>query len=678
MPVANVFTLQHDDLVDPSTSPSVDTTGSTLITVSNSAGQHANTIEDSEGNYYRKAHVNDQTMIWYCNNPVTSATHTFTFNVTSSYQRSTIQGWSGTTYVVPQLESNGGQDSAAQTGGPAAITPDAEGQLMLCVMSESGGSALNPTVDWTGSTLEYAALHAGGYFGGGLAWKIDSGAVAAEQPIWNWTDANFNNMWTTFVTFKEVVVSDPGSTDLRMWFECDEATGNSRMDAAEGHEAVEVNGPVTGAVSPYSGDTMMQVAATKHATVGERDMQMQISDSGDWTFCGFYEPSGLSGWSPLFGMWEGQQLAFGLNGDVPGFIWDTIGSSKNDTFDHFQIDLGERLFLAFVFDDTAHTVRLYCNGRYQEYTGFAGGNTADALRRLNLGNLSEGHSSYSALGLHGKHAVYAAALTEDELHWLDNDGVGRTFAETGHAGPDAAVSPGESPVVMWQGMTEASGTRIDDSANSNDMTDYNTVGTAEGGAEFIRANQEMLRIAMADTTNWPDGNVDWTVQLVIKVDPTQNQMVCSHWWSDGSDAWYFYQTGSSIRFLLKTSSCNKSMDFQRIVAGDEMCIFFGWDSVNKKQFITMGKGTGLHTDRSPDTVPSGKTASFTVGGGYTTSYYTDSIIKRAVMFDKVLTLKEREWLYNDGAYRVYSDLAPAVGGIIQHATYYYHQQARNQ
>lgn len=73
--------------------------------------------------------------------------------------------------------------------------------------------------------------------------------------------------------------------------------------------------------------------------------------------------------------------------------------------------------------------------------------------------------------------VIKRTLTNAEMQWLYNDGIGRTYGETGIAGTGGEKL--RDKLAAWWALNEASGTRSD-AHGSNDLSDLNGVGQTDG------------------------------------------------------------------------------------------------------------------------------------------------------------------------------------------------------
>lgn len=170
----------------PVTTPSVNTTGANLIVISTVGNDGYAAPTDSQSNTWTLVD-NEATTIfsamYYCFNPTTSATHTFSV----STQRAlclTVSAWSGAaTSPLDKISSN----QVSGVNGPfthTSVTPSTNNQL--CVVSLTGNYASNGGMIINGGftitdTLEFVG---GTAYANAMAYLIQT-AAAASAPAWN-------------------------------------------------------------------------------------------------------------------------------------------------------------------------------------------------------------------------------------------------------------------------------------------------------------------------------------------------------------------------------------------------------------------------------------------------------------------------------------------------------------
>ena len=173
---------------DAGTSSPVDTTGSNLIVLA--AGYYdavtaVATVSDSEGNTWtpltlRTGAFSTACRLWYCLNPTTSATHTFT--VTGNHIESGISaiGFSGV--GLYDQESGSGNSVRTTTIQPGALTATAPNALYVttAALEANGYQAID-----SGFTISSQVKRsAGNYQFTGIAYFIQT-TPAALNPTWS-------------------------------------------------------------------------------------------------------------------------------------------------------------------------------------------------------------------------------------------------------------------------------------------------------------------------------------------------------------------------------------------------------------------------------------------------------------------------------------------------------------
>jgi hypothetical protein len=141
------------------------------------------TISDSAGNTWtaltQQAGDNRSTRLYYCLNPTTSGTHTFTLSRTGSYP---CLGYIAVSGASAYGSENGAQSLAVTTLQPGSVTPGADGALIVTGVTTSSTAH---TIDG-GYTRYNIDFSPGNYMGGGIAYLIQ-GTAGASNPSWSWT-----------------------------------------------------------------------------------------------------------------------------------------------------------------------------------------------------------------------------------------------------------------------------------------------------------------------------------------------------------------------------------------------------------------------------------------------------------------------------------------------------------
>lgn len=252
-------------------------------------------------------------------------------------------------------------------------------------------------------------------------------------------------------------------------------------------------------------------------------------------------------------------------------------------------------------------------------------------------------------------------------------GVGvSTFAGVGSSvGVGAASADGENAaggsgalltdLISYWKLDEASGTRID-SHGSNDLTDNNTVGSAEGGARFIKANGEYLSHA-SNASLKMSGNTDWTIVALVKFivapefpsftssivskddDSPANQRDYTLDWCSGGGL-------PGVRTYIKGGGTWIARDAETSISVDNYYFFVGWyDSSNGQLHIQIDDGT-IFDSAASATGTDESDAEFRLGARVYAGNedYFDGILKNVGIWKRVLTSQEKTDLFNGLAY----------------------------
>lgn len=188
------------------TTTAIDTTAATLLILQLSwyYGVTANaTFTDSEGNTWTALTKFStdafSVRMYYCLNPITSASHTWTGGGEST-TLATIQilGFSGCD------GSSYDQESGASSGAafvfsiqPGSITPAQANQVFITAETNAAGATTLPS-GWGGASFDF---NPGVDVGCGIAYTIQSGGASAENPTW--TFATDGAAAAVMATFKE-------------------------------------------------------------------------------------------------------------------------------------------------------------------------------------------------------------------------------------------------------------------------------------------------------------------------------------------------------------------------------------------------------------------------------------------------------------------------------------------
>ncbi len=176
------------------TTSAIDTTGANLLVavLVSYNGSSGNLQSDSKSNTWTALTAqtqagSSQVQMYYCS-PAgkVGSGHTFTFNGSSSFYASAyVAAFTGSA-AAPFDVQNGATNTSA-TMSPGSITPAFSDELVISGISMHLSSA--PTVDASMTVLNSNGFLSGNYFGGGMAYKIQT-AAAAINPVWTMTSSD--------------------------------------------------------------------------------------------------------------------------------------------------------------------------------------------------------------------------------------------------------------------------------------------------------------------------------------------------------------------------------------------------------------------------------------------------------------------------------------------------------
>ena len=224
-------------------------------------------------------------------------------------------------------------------------------------------------------------------------------------------------------------------------------------------------------------------------------------------------------------------------------------------------------------------------------------------------------------------------------------------------------------------MDEVSGTRADSTANGNDLTDNNTVGSLTGiisnGADFELANAEYLNRTNANlSTGMKTDRTDWSIQVWLNPESLAVDGDFFTKWTGAPNRGYIFRltTAGSITTFITADGTNFSSG--TVVAGittgswQHVVITMDGDgstSTTMEVWVNgVSKGTAA-VARSP--VKWSVTADFTIADQQGGGQYYDGGMDEVGIWSRLLTDPEIAELYNSGAGLAYP--FTAGGGAVQ-------------
>jgi hypothetical protein len=179
----------------PKVTSAIDTTGANLLVavLVSSNGSGAYVSADSKSNTWtaltaRTQASGSQVQMYYCvpSPAQVGSGHTVTFQALMGFYASGyFAAFSGSAAAPFDIQNGATNTSAAMS--PGSITPAFSDELVISGISMHLSSA--PTVDASMTVLDSNGFLSGNYFGGGIAYKIQTTA-AAINPVWTMSSSD--------------------------------------------------------------------------------------------------------------------------------------------------------------------------------------------------------------------------------------------------------------------------------------------------------------------------------------------------------------------------------------------------------------------------------------------------------------------------------------------------------
>jgi hypothetical protein len=174
------------------TTDAINTTGADLIVISVSRF-NTPTVSDSAGNTWTALTEatlggHPEVRLYYCLNPTTSATHTFTAAAANAFAGISVQAWSGADSYNSQQSGTG--TAAGTSLQPGSITPSADGCLIISGFGYGGTSTISINSGF--NITNQLPLDSGNAYGTAIAY-LDQTTAAAVNPTWSWTGSTSAN-----------------------------------------------------------------------------------------------------------------------------------------------------------------------------------------------------------------------------------------------------------------------------------------------------------------------------------------------------------------------------------------------------------------------------------------------------------------------------------------------------
>lgn len=254
----------------------------------------------------------------------------------------------------------------------------------------------------------------------------------------------------------------------------------------------------------------------------------------------------------------------------------------------------------------------------------------------------------------------------------------RLIADISSTGTGSGTDTLYTSLISYWSLDEVSGTRSD-SKSTNHLADRNTVTSTTGkvgiSAVFASANSERLNIA--DNTALSVGDIDFycTGWIYATSDDGTTQVVASKGGASGQRAWQLQinWAGSTNRFefLVYNSSDVSTQVNSAAISVNTWYFVEIWHNATSNQIgiaVNRTQTTASHT-----TGVKNDTGNFTLGALNSGSNYTGRIDEFGFWKNYIPDTTRRDWLYNSGSGRSYTDIfnygAGAFNMDLEHNSY---------
>ncbi len=183
--------LKQSTNANTTTSSAINTTGANLIVVSiaDYGVATAAVLSDSQGNTWTgltaRSTSGARVKIYYCYNPTTSASHTFTATGTGIYVALSALAFSGSDATPFDVE-NGTTGASGTSKATGSVSPSLDNELIITSGGWSNAGQPTSLSINSGFTISQQAVNVSGTaFGLGTAYLIQT-TKGAVNPTWSW------------------------------------------------------------------------------------------------------------------------------------------------------------------------------------------------------------------------------------------------------------------------------------------------------------------------------------------------------------------------------------------------------------------------------------------------------------------------------------------------------------
>lgn len=219
--------------------------------------------------------------------------------------------------------------------------------------------------------------------------------------------------------------------------------------------------------------------------------------------------------------------------------------------------------------------------------------------------------------------------------------------------------PDTTNLISWWELTD-----LTDSHGSNDLTNNNAVTFVSDYANFVAASSQSL--SHVDNADLSTGDIDY--HKVVWFYLTTNGIFSLSAKGVGATGEYLVLYNSGLLDVTLTvygaagSSIGAATTTSNLSTGTWYMLDLYHSAADNEVGIAINGGT--HITAATTGVPQDSTGSFNLGsrtGG--SPFYFNGRMKKESFWKEKLSDDDRAWLYNAGAGRSYSELAPASSGM---------------
>ena len=360
MAIAFVNSCSGGGSANTVTSSAMDTTGANLIVVSVATyGALGSNLTDSQSNTWTAlttaASLTNRAVerLFYCINPTTSSSHTFTFIQSGTYPSISAVAFSGVAaYESENTSTPAGNATTVQTN---SVTPSKDGSLVFAGACTDGG--IYTAID-SGFTLETSVSHASAqHMGSASAYLIQTTAAAVNPQL---TNSVSDYLSASIAVFKP---AKTGLGDEKLWLcpslddSADDISGNGNHGTYNGGMGT-VADTSNGGTRAYSFDGTDDYIDTGSTSIHSTD-EFSYSCWMKWT------PSGFMGFMSAYETPSDRGPALIAYNNDPQWLFQSNGGVFNSSerlTPTYNMNDGNWHHLVGVFDGNSGSASLYVDG----------------------------------------------------------------------------------------------------------------------------------------------------------------------------------------------------------------------------------------------------------------------------------------------------------------------------